>query len=40
LKERFGYQLEGYIDTSLFEPESIPLVRYKRRRSPWWLFRY
>jgi len=38
LKDRFGYQLEGYIDASLLEPESIPLVRYKRSRSPWWKF--
>jgi hypothetical protein len=38
LKDRFGYQLEGYIDPSLLEPESIPLVRYKRNRSQWWKF--
>ncbi|PPC90707.1 MAG: hypothetical protein CTY34_06860 [Methylobacter sp.] len=38
LKEQFGYQLEGYIDASLLEPESIPLVRYKRSRTPWWKF--
>ena len=38
LKDQFGYQLEGYIDASLLEPESIPLVRYKRSRSPWWKF--
>lgn len=38
LKDRFGYQLEGYVDASLLEPESIPLVRYKRLRSPWWKF--
>lgn len=37
LKELFGYQLEGYIDPLLIEPESIPLVRYKRSRS-WWRF--
>jgi hypothetical protein len=36
LKDRFGYQLEGFVDPSLLEPESIPLVRYKRSRSPWW----
>jgi hypothetical protein len=35
LKEFFGYQLEGFIDTTLLEPESIPLVKYKRSRS-WW----
>jgi hypothetical protein len=38
LKDQFGYQLEGYIDASLLEPESIPLVCYKRSRSPWWKF--
>ena len=38
LKAQFGYQLEGYIDASLLEPESIPLVRYKRTRTPWWKF--
>lgn len=38
LKDQFGYQLEGYLDVSLLEPESIPLVRYKRSRSHWWKF--
>lgn len=38
LKDRFGYQLEGVIDPSLLDPESIPLVRYKRSRSSWWKF--
>lgn len=38
LKNLFGYQLEGYIDASLLEPESIRLVRYKRSPSPWWKF--
>lgn len=38
LKDRFGYQLEGYIDDALLEPESIPLVRYKRVRPRWWRF--
>ena len=31
----FGYVLEGSPDPTLLEPESIPLVRYKRSRS-WW----
>jgi hypothetical protein len=35
LKEFFGYQLEGFIDPALLQPESIPLVKYKRSRS-WW----
>jgi hypothetical protein len=38
LHDRFGYQLEGYLDGSLFDPESIPLVRYRRRRTAWWKF--
>lgn len=38
LKDLFGYQLEGFIDSSLLEPESIPLVRYRRSRSSWWKF--
>jgi hypothetical protein len=38
LKEFFGYQLEGPIDPALLEPESIPLVRYKRSRSRWKLW--
>lgn len=38
LKDRFGYQLEGYIDASLLEPQSIPLIRYKRSRPSWWKF--
>jgi len=33
----FGYQLEGYVDDSLLEPESIPLIRLKRSRR-WWKF--
>lgn len=35
LKELFGYQLEGFVDPALPEPESIPLVIYKRSRSRW-----
>ena len=31
----FGYQLEGVIDPSLFEPESIPLLKLQRKRSRW-----
>ena len=37
LKEFFGYQLEGFIDPAQLEPETIPLVKYKRSRS-WWKF--
>jgi len=35
LKAFFGYQLEGYIDESLLEPENIPLVGYQRK-NVWW----
>lgn len=38
LKELFGYQLEGFIDDTLLNPESIPLLRYKRSRARWWKF--
>jgi len=37
LKEFFGYQLEGFVDPG-HEPESIPLVIYKRSRPRWWKF--
>jgi hypothetical protein len=35
LREFFGYQLEGLVDSTLLEPESIPLMRFRRKR-PWW----
>jgi hypothetical protein len=35
LGELFGYQLEGMPDTSFIEPDTIPLVRFKRSK-PWW----
>ena len=38
LKNHFGSQLEGVVDTTLLEPETIPLMRYKRFRLPWWKF--
>jgi hypothetical protein len=38
LKEFLGYQLEGFVDPLLLQPESIPLVKYKRRRSRWRLW--
>ncbi len=37
LRDLFGYQLEGYVDPTLLEPESVPLARYRRSRS-WWKF--
>lgn len=35
LCELYGYHLEGFVDASLLDPESIALLRYKRSR-PWW----
>lgn len=35
LKEFFNYQLEGFIDPTLLQAESIPFVKYKRSRSKW-----
>jgi hypothetical protein len=37
LREFFGYQLEGWVDPTLLEAETIPLVRFKRSR-PWWKY--
>lgn len=33
----FGYTIEGPVDPTQVDPESIPLLRYKRKRS-WWKF--
>jgi len=38
LKEFFGYSLEGPLEPSAVEPESIPLLRYKRKRRLWQLW--
>ena len=38
LAEYFGYQLEGIVDTSLLEPDQVPLLRFKRTKSSWWKF--
>ncbi|HLW86714.1 MAG TPA: hypothetical protein VKR60_15965 [Candidatus Sulfotelmatobacter sp.] len=35
LREFFGYQLEGFTDSALLQPESIPLLKYKRGRYRW-----
>lgn len=35
LAELFGYQLEGTADSRLLEPETVPLLRYQRKRSGW-----
>jgi len=33
LREFFGYQLEGFLDPALLEPESVSLIRYRRSKS-------
>jgi hypothetical protein len=38
LRHLFGYQLEGFVDPALLEPESVPLVKYKRSSSRWKLW--
>lgn len=38
LKEFFGYQLEGYVDPTLLEPDAIPLMRFRRKKKPWFKF--
>jgi hypothetical protein len=35
LKEFFNCQLEGFMDPALLDPETIPLVKYKRSRPSW-----
>lgn len=35
LRELFGYQLEGYVDPTMFEPEAIPLMCFKRKKKSW-----
>ena len=37
LKEFFGYQLEGFVDESLLDPENVPLLLLQRSKS-WWKF--
>lgn len=35
----FGYQLEGYLEHNLIDPESFPLLHFKRRPlKRWWQF--
>jgi hypothetical protein len=39
LRALFGYQLEGYFDAALIEPEDVPLLKLKRApHAPWWKF--
>lgn len=35
LNALFGYQLEGSMSSTLFDPDSIPLMRFSRSRSRW-----
>lgn len=35
LNALFGYQLEGALISTLFDPESIPLMRFARTRARW-----
>ena len=30
----FGYQLEGQIDATMFEPQDVPPLRFSRAKSP------
>lgn len=37
LKVFFGYQLEGYPEDDLYDPEGVPLCGYRRlKMKPWW----
>ncbi len=38
LKEFFGYQMEAFMGPASLQPESIPLLKYKRLRSRWKLW--
>ena len=39
LAELFGYVLEGPPERARFDPESVPLLSFRRaRRQPWWAF--
>jgi hypothetical protein len=38
LDEFFGYCIEGRIDSEMVEPDSIPLMRFKRKRRSRWKF--
>jgi hypothetical protein len=39
LSDLFGYQLEGFIDEGLVQPETIPLLRFKRSKRRWSFWR-
>lgn len=39
LKEFFAYQIEGAVDASLIDPESVPLMQFKRGKRGWKFWR-
>lgn len=39
LNALFGYQLEGALNSTLFDPDTIPLMRFARTRSRWKFWR-
>lgn len=36
LDDLFGYQIEGYIEGEMLDPDSIPLMAFTRVKKPWW----
>ncbi len=36
LEDLFGYQIEGYMDGEMLDPESIPLMAFTAVKKPWW----
>jgi len=36
LYELFGYQLDGYIEGEMLDPDSIPLMAFTPVKKPWW----
>jgi len=36
LDDLFGYQIEGYIEGEMLDPDSIPLMAFTRVQKPWW----
>jgi hypothetical protein len=38
LAELFGYQIEGFGNAAIFDAESVPLARFKRKKRSWFKF--
>jgi hypothetical protein len=38
LMDMFGYHLEGEIDPAALDPETVPLMRFRRKKKSWWRF--